>query len=181
VKYDHPYRREISDGQVLHEEVQCYRQLDNQIRPQEHVGFAAPLATYLVPRMAPIQDRKCPGNFRSLATRASGWSMGPSDSKTFLPHSNPHGHRFYREVARWAAERGWFRLALFRLDGRTIALDLCLEASDGPRLDQDRLRSRLQNAKRWNDLEVDDVEWAFAGSTDTYEFLATIVPAKNRG
>jgi hypothetical protein len=30
-------------------------------------------------------------------------------------------------------------------------------------------------------FEVDDVEWAFAGSTDTYEFLATIVPAKNRG
>jgi hypothetical protein len=68
VKYDHLYRREISDGHVLHEEVQCYRQLDNQIRPHEHVGFAAPLAAYLVPRMTPIQDRKCPGNFRSLAT-----------------------------------------------------------------------------------------------------------------
>jgi putative transposase len=68
VKYDHLYRREMSDGHIPHEEVPCYRQLYNQIRPHEHLGFAAPLAAYLARRMTPIQDRSCPGNVRSLAT-----------------------------------------------------------------------------------------------------------------
>jgi CelD/BcsL family acetyltransferase involved in cellulose biosynthesis len=41
--------------------------------------------------------------------------------------SAPAVERFYREVARWAAERGWLRLAFLRLDGRAIAFDMCLE------------------------------------------------------
>lgn len=36
-------------------------------------------------------------------------------------------HRFYTEVAQWAAERGWLRLAFLRLDGRALAFDYCLE------------------------------------------------------
>jgi CelD/BcsL family acetyltransferase involved in cellulose biosynthesis len=35
--------------------------------------------------------------------------------------------RFYTEVARWATERGWLRLAFLRLDGRALAFDYCLE------------------------------------------------------
>jgi CelD/BcsL family acetyltransferase involved in cellulose biosynthesis len=41
--------------------------------------------------------------------------------------SDPRVERFYRDVARWAAERGWLRLAFLRLDGRPIAFDMCLE------------------------------------------------------
>ena len=41
--------------------------------------------------------------------------------------SDPVVERFYRDVARWAAERGWLRLAFLRLDGRAIAFDMCLE------------------------------------------------------
>jgi CelD/BcsL family acetyltransferase involved in cellulose biosynthesis len=41
--------------------------------------------------------------------------------------SRPATRRFYTEVARWAAERGWLRLAFLRLDGRAIAFDYCLE------------------------------------------------------
>ena len=36
--------------------------------------------------------------------------------------------RFYREVATWAARRGWLRLKFLRLDGRAVAFDLVLEA-----------------------------------------------------
>ena len=35
--------------------------------------------------------------------------------------------RFYTEVARWAADRGWLRLSFLRLDGHPIAFDYSLE------------------------------------------------------
>lgn len=53
----------------------------------------------------------------------SGWkgSYGTSIN------SYPATRRFYTEVARWAAERDWLRLAFLRLDGRAIAFDYSLE------------------------------------------------------
>jgi CelD/BcsL family acetyltransferase involved in cellulose biosynthesis len=41
--------------------------------------------------------------------------------------SRPETTLFYRDVARWAAGRGWTRLAFLRLDGRPVAFNLCLE------------------------------------------------------
>ncbi len=35
--------------------------------------------------------------------------------------------RFYQDVAQWAAERGWLRLAFLRLGGRALAFDFALE------------------------------------------------------
>jgi CelD/BcsL family acetyltransferase involved in cellulose biosynthesis len=35
--------------------------------------------------------------------------------------------RFYGDVARWAAQRGWLRLAYLRLEERPLAFDYCLE------------------------------------------------------
>ncbi len=54
---------------------------------------------------------------------ASGWkgSYGTSIN------SRPATRRFYTEVAQWAAERGWLRLAFLRLNGRALAFDYCLE------------------------------------------------------
>ena len=43
--------------------------------------------------------------------------------------SEPAREQFYREVSRWAAERGWLRLAFLYLDGRAIAFDLCIETA----------------------------------------------------
>ena len=43
--------------------------------------------------------------------------------------SDPARERFYREVARWAAERGWLRLAFLHLDDRAIAFDFCIESA----------------------------------------------------
>ena len=41
--------------------------------------------------------------------------------------SRAETRRFYTEVGRWAAERGWFRLAFLRLDGRPLAVHYLLE------------------------------------------------------
>jgi CelD/BcsL family acetyltransferase involved in cellulose biosynthesis len=41
--------------------------------------------------------------------------------------SQPETDRFYRDVATWAAERGWLRLAFLRLGGRPIAFDFAIE------------------------------------------------------
>lgn len=55
----------------------------------------------------------------------SGWkdASGTSISR------DPAARRFYTEVARWATEHGWLRLAFLRLDGRTVAFDYGLEYS----------------------------------------------------
>jgi CelD/BcsL family acetyltransferase involved in cellulose biosynthesis len=42
-------------------------------------------------------------------------------------NSSPAMRRFYTEVAHWATERGWLRLAFLRLNGQAIAFDYCLE------------------------------------------------------
>ena len=54
----------------------------------------------------------------------SGWKTAAGTAIA----SDPEREHFYREVCRWAAERGLLRLAFLRLDGRSIAFDLCLEA-----------------------------------------------------
>lgn len=41
--------------------------------------------------------------------------------------SAPETRRFYTDVARWAAGRGWLRLCGLRLDGQLIAFGYCLE------------------------------------------------------
>lgn len=53
----------------------------------------------------------------------SGWK----DEYGTSIRSSSATRRFYTEVAQWAAERGWLRLAFLRLDGRAIAFDYCLE------------------------------------------------------
>lgn len=58
-----------------------------------------------------------------LAVEASGWK----GARGSAIRSSPSDRLFYAEIARWAAARGWLRLAFLRLDGRALAFDLCLE------------------------------------------------------
>jgi CelD/BcsL family acetyltransferase involved in cellulose biosynthesis len=58
-----------------------------------------------------------------FAVEASGWK---GESGTAIA-STPETRRFYTETARWAAPRGWLRLAFLRLDGRPLAFDYALE------------------------------------------------------
>jgi CelD/BcsL family acetyltransferase involved in cellulose biosynthesis len=55
----------------------------------------------------------------------SGWKHARDSAIT----SQPATHRFYTEIADWAARRGWLLLAFLRLDGRPIAFDFCLESA----------------------------------------------------
>jgi len=42
-------------------------------------------------------------------------------------YSQPATASFYREVARWAATKGWLRLAFLRVDARPVAFELAFE------------------------------------------------------
>jgi CelD/BcsL family acetyltransferase involved in cellulose biosynthesis len=53
--------------------------------------------------------------------------LGWKDAYGTSINSRPTARRFYTEVAHWASERGWLRLAFLRLDGRVLAFDYCLE------------------------------------------------------
>jgi CelD/BcsL family acetyltransferase involved in cellulose biosynthesis len=58
-----------------------------------------------------------------FAVEGSGWKG--RNGTAISSRANTKG--FYTDVARWAAERGWLRLAFHRLDGRPIAGDFALE------------------------------------------------------
>jgi len=60
---------------------------------------------------------------QGFEVEASGWK---GERGTAI-RDRPAERRFYTEVARWAAARGWLRLAFLRLDGRALAFDFCLE------------------------------------------------------
>jgi CelD/BcsL family acetyltransferase involved in cellulose biosynthesis len=57
-----------------------------------------------------------------FAVEASGWKGEQGTAISSTPETN----RFYRELAAWAADHGWLRLAFLRLDGRAIACDYAL-------------------------------------------------------
>lgn len=67
-------------------------------------------------------DRLLEEGFR---VEGSGWKGERGTSVL----SSPSTRQFYWSVARWAAERGWLRLAFLRLDGRVAAFNFGLEAN----------------------------------------------------
>ena len=58
-----------------------------------------------------------------LALEPSGWKAARGSAIA----SRSETSRFYREVAGWAAERGWLRLAFLRLDRRPLAFQFGIE------------------------------------------------------
>jgi CelD/BcsL family acetyltransferase involved in cellulose biosynthesis len=55
---------------------------------------------------------------------ASGWKLEQGSAIV----SDPKRERFYRQVARWAADRGWLRLAFLRVGDQPVAFDFGIEA-----------------------------------------------------
>lgn len=55
----------------------------------------------------------------------SGWKLERGTAIV----SRPETQRFYEDIARWAAERGWLRLAFLRLDDRPLAFQLLVQAN----------------------------------------------------
>lgn len=60
---------------------------------------------------------------QGFAVEAAGWK----GERGTAVRSRAATRRFYGEIARWAAARGWLRLAFLHVDGRPAAFDLCLE------------------------------------------------------
>jgi CelD/BcsL family acetyltransferase involved in cellulose biosynthesis len=61
---------------------------------------------------------------QGFALELSGWK----GEKGTAILSSPETERFYREVASWASEHGFLRLAFLRLNDRPLAFNYCFEA-----------------------------------------------------
>jgi CelD/BcsL family acetyltransferase involved in cellulose biosynthesis len=97
----------------------------------------------------------------------SGWK---TERGTAI-RSDPTVERFYREVARWAAERGWLRLAFLRLDGRAIAFDMCLEHGGAFYVLKGGFDVEERRAGPGTVLTHHGIERAFELGLDSYELL----------
>jgi CelD/BcsL family acetyltransferase involved in cellulose biosynthesis len=100
---------------------------------------------------------------------ASGWK---GENGTAID-SSADTRRFYGSVARWAAARGWLRLAFLRLTGDPIAFEFMLE-SQGVAYD---IKSGYDETFRYYGpgklLACDILEHAFRRGLQCFEFLGT--------
>ncbi|MEA2374602.1 MAG: hypothetical protein QOD53_1065, partial [Thermoleophilaceae bacterium] len=97
----------------------------------------------------------------------SGWK---TEAGTAIA-SEPGRERFYRDVARWAAERGWLRLAFLYLDERAIAFDLCLETAGVCYVLKGGFDVEMRNAGPGVLLTHHELERAFDLGFSSYELL----------
>jgi CelD/BcsL family acetyltransferase involved in cellulose biosynthesis len=85
--------------------------------------------------------------------------------------SRPATRRFYTDVARWAAGRGWLRLAFLRLDGRALAFDYCLEYDDTHYLLKTGYDPAYRKFAPGMIIRHRMLERAFSDGITTYDFL----------
>jgi CelD/BcsL family acetyltransferase involved in cellulose biosynthesis len=105
---------------------------------------------------------------------ASGWK-GQTGTAII---ASPTTRRFYTQVARWAAERGWLRLCFLRLDGRPVAFDYNLHAGRvyyGLKGGYDEAFRRFAPGKV---LLMAMIERIFEEGVDRYDFLGEEEPYK---
>ena len=106
----------------------------------------------------------------------SGWKGAEGTSI----NAHPATRRFYTDVAHWATERGWLRLAFLRLDGRTLAFDYCIECNRthyAIKTGYDPAYERLSPGKVLRYLML---ARAFSEEFASYEFLGTFAPWKQQ-
>lgn len=90
------------------------RRRRRRLEEEGHVEFAV---TDGDPFAEPLEEM-----FR---VEAAGWK-GQGGSAVA---AHPPTRNFYCEIARWAADRGWLRIAHLRLNGRSLATDFAIEAN----------------------------------------------------
>jgi CelD/BcsL family acetyltransferase involved in cellulose biosynthesis len=83
----------------------------------------------------------------------------------------PAEQAFYREVAAWAADRGWLRLALLRVGGRAVAADLSLQAAGVRYLLKTGYDVELARFSPGRVLRHDEIVSAFDEGLERYELL----------
>ncbi len=92
--------------------------------------------------------------------------------------ASPTTRRFYTQVARWAAERGWLRLCFLRLDGHPVAFDYNVHAGRvyyGLKGGYDEAFRRFSPGKV---LLMAMIERIFDEGVDRYDFLGEEEPYK---
>jgi CelD/BcsL family acetyltransferase involved in cellulose biosynthesis len=109
-----------------------------------------------------------------FAVEGSGWK---TEQGTAIL-SRPETLRFYSDVARWAASRGWLVLAFLRVDGRPAAFDLCLEAYGRICVLKGGFDPAFRAFAPRTILLRASLERAFAEPLRSYEFLGADEPYK---
>lgn len=102
-----------------------------------------------------------------FAVEGSGWKARAGSAIT----STPETERFYRSVARWAADRGFLFLAFLRLNGRGIAFEYNLVADGvlyGVKNGYDEEYGRFSPGRQ---LQAAVVRHAFETGLRRFEFL----------
>jgi CelD/BcsL family acetyltransferase involved in cellulose biosynthesis len=111
-----------------------------------------------------------------LAVEGSGWKNQQGTAIV----SRPETRRFYTDVARWAAGRGWLVLAFLRVDGRVAAFDLCLEHGGRTYVLKGGYDPAFRAFAPRTLLLHDSLERAFARGMRSYEFLGADEEYKRR-
>lgn len=104
----------------------------------------------------------------------SGWKTAYGTSID----SDPATRRFYTEVAHWASERGWLKLAFLRLDGRALAFDYCLECNKTHYLIKTGYDPIYRNLAPGMVIRYLMLARAFSEEIDIYDFLGEDSPWK---
>jgi CelD/BcsL family acetyltransferase involved in cellulose biosynthesis len=109
-----------------------------------------------------------------FAIEGSGWKTEAGSAIEAVPTA----HRFYREIAGWAAARGWLRLAFLRLDGRPLAFDFCLETGDAFYALKGGYDIEYRRFGPGSLLTYESLRRAFERGLGSYEFLGSDDPYK---
>lgn len=110
----------------------------------------------------------------AIRTEAAGWKGRRGTAIA----SDPRTRRFYADVARWAAPRGWLRLAFLRAGGRAVAADLCLETGGTHYLVKTGYDPAFAGLGPGVLLRHDMIRRAFGLGLSEYDFLGTDDPWK---
>ncbi len=106
---------------------------------------------------------------------ASGWK---SENRTAI-NSSPATRAFYTAVARWAADRGWLRLAFLRLDGHPVAFDFAVEVDGIHYLLKTGYASAARTHAPGVVLRYKMLQRGFDMELAVYDFLGTVEGTNN--
>jgi CelD/BcsL family acetyltransferase involved in cellulose biosynthesis len=110
----------------------------------------------------------------AFAVEGSGWKAARGSAIT----SRAETLRFYRDVAAWAAGRGWLRIVLLRCGGRPIACDIGIDAHGSHYLVKTGYDPEFRNYGPGVVLRRDAITRAAEAGLATYEFLGHVTPTK---
>lgn len=112
----------------------------------------------------------------AFAIEASGWK---GHSGTAIA-GDPAARRFHGDLARWAADRGWFRLTFLELDERPIAFHYSLQAYGVLYALKIGFADDLASHSPGTVLLADEIERAFAEGLRRFDFAGSAAHYKNR-